>query len=107
MEALGDSEIQKIISLTHKHGKTSSEISHEAGIPLSSVYRKISQLRQANLLTIETFRMTPEGKKEEVLRSTYDKLEVAVTETGLEITVVPNRDLDVSKWIRLFTESTQ
>lgn len=53
LRQLADDRSLRIIQVTKERGRTAEEISKELGIPLSSAYRKIRELKKARLLFVE------------------------------------------------------
>jgi predicted transcriptional regulator len=56
--------------------KTAETISSELGIPLSTTYRKIKELRKAGLLVVEKSAITKNGKLCDLYRSTIKGVRV-------------------------------
>lgn len=69
MKGLADKDSRRILQHTIDNRKTAEEISNELGIPLSSIYRKIKELKDAKLLVVEKSAVTKEGKVCDLYRS--------------------------------------
>ena len=61
IEMLADAESRAIIFSVIKKGKTVAEISSKYGIPLSSVYKKISELEKLTLIKVESLKISDKG----------------------------------------------
>ncbi len=78
IEALADAESRSILFSIVRKGKTASELSKFLNIPLSSVYKKLSDLEYLTLLEIEKYRMTDNGRRFKVYRSRINKAEIII-----------------------------
>jgi DNA-binding transcriptional ArsR family regulator len=72
--AFGDPEAQQIMSLVAQEPKTSSSIAQELGLPPSTVYRKIGQLRECGLLFVDHFLIRPDGKREAFYTCAFNEI---------------------------------
>ncbi len=74
--ALADEFSRRIIASTVDEGRTVQEISVEQAIPLSTCYRRASELAHKGLLMIERIVVTGEGKRYAVYRSSFKALKI-------------------------------
>ena len=78
IEALADAESRTILfSIIHR-GKTASSLSESLKIPLSSVYKKISDLEDLTLIKVEKTILSEKGRRFKVYRSRINKAEISI-----------------------------
>ena len=78
IESLADAESRAIVfSIVHK-GKTAGDLSHALKIPLSSVYKKLSDLEYLTLIEIEKYTPSENGRRFKVYRSRINKAEIII-----------------------------
>ena len=78
IEALADTESRSIIfSIIHR-GKTASDLSVSLKIPLSSVYKKLSDLENLTLVQVEKTILSDKGRHFKVYRSRINKAEISI-----------------------------
>ena len=73
-----------------KEGKTAAELAEEHKIPLSSVYKKISDLENLSLIKIEKWILADNGKKFKLYKSRISKAEVSIRKPEPVISLSPN-----------------
>jgi predicted transcriptional regulator len=78
IEALADAESRTIIFTIINNGKTASELSTKLRIPLSSVYKKLSDLENLTLIEIEKTVLSENGKRFKVFKSRINKAEILI-----------------------------
>tara|TARA_B100001013_G_C24343181_1_gene337272 strand:- start:59 stop:388 length:330 start_codon:yes stop_codon:yes gene_type:complete len=78
IEALADAESRTIIFTIINNGKTASELSTKLKIPLSSVYKKLSDLENLTLIEIEKTVLSENGKRFKVFKSRINKAEILI-----------------------------
>ena len=78
IEALADSESRAILFSIVKKGNTAAELSDKLKIPLSSVYKKLSDLEELTLIEIEKWMLSDKGRKYKVYRSRIKQAEIAI-----------------------------
>ncbi len=77
LNALADEFSRRIVSSTVGEGKTVQEISLEQAVPLSTCYRRTSELARNGLLMVERIVVTGEGKRFAVYRSSFRGVQMA------------------------------
>ena len=78
LEALIDAESRAIIfSIVHR-SKTASNLSTSLKIPLSSVYKKLSELENLTLIEVEKYQISDNGRRFKVYRSRINKAEIMI-----------------------------
>ena len=78
IEALADAESRSIIFSIIRKGKTANELSRTLKIPLSSVYKKLTDLENLTLIEIEKTVLSDKGKRFKVYKSRINKAEITI-----------------------------
>ena len=90
IEALADAQSRVILFSIIKQGKTAMELSDEHRIPLSSVYKKISDLEDIALVKIDKWAISDNGKKFKIYKSRISKADVSIKKPEPTIILTPN-----------------
>ena len=90
LDALADAQSRVILFSVIKQGKTAADLAEEHRIPLSSVYKKISELEELTLLKVEKWVLSDSGKKFKVYRSRISRAEVSIRKPEPVISLTPN-----------------
>ena len=78
IEALADAESRAIIFSIIRRGKTASDLSTSLKIPLSSVYKKLSDLENLTLVRVEKTILSEKGRRFKIYRSRINKAEISI-----------------------------
>ena len=78
IEALADAESRAIIFSIIRKGKTASNLAESLKIPLSSVYKKLSDLEDLTLIEIEKTILSDKGRRFKVYKSRINKAEILI-----------------------------
>ena len=78
IEALADAESRSIIFSITRKGKTASNLAESLKIPLSSVYKKLSDLEDLTLIEIEKTILSDKGRRFKVYKSRINKAEILI-----------------------------
>ena len=78
IEALADAESRAIIFSIIRRGKTASNLSTSLNIPLSSVYKKLSDLENLTLVRVEKTILSEKGRRFKIYRSRINKAEISI-----------------------------
>ena len=78
IEALADAESRSIIFSITRKGMTATELSHTLKIPLSSVYKKLTDLEHLTLIEIEKTVLSEKGKRFKVYKSRINRAEISI-----------------------------
>jgi len=78
IESLADAESRAIIFSIIKKGKTATELSTGLKIPLSSVYKKLTDLENLTLIEIEKTVLSDKGKRFKIYKSRINKAEILI-----------------------------
>ena len=76
--ALADAESRVILFSIIRKGKTASDLSGSLKIPLSSVYKKLSDLENLTLVRVEKTILSEKGRRFKVYRSRINKAEISI-----------------------------
>ena len=90
METLADAEGRAILFSMVKKGKTATDLSYDLKIPLSSVYKKLSELEELTLIQVEKIILTDKGRKFKVYRSRISKADISIKKPEPSLKLVPN-----------------
>ncbi|MDA4119082.1 MAG: hypothetical protein OK436_00665 [Thaumarchaeota archaeon] len=93
VNGLADEYSRKIILSTISAPKSVEDMSRENDIPLSTCYRRVHELLDAQLLVVERIIVTNEGKKYELLRSVYRSVNVSFENGVMKVDAVINEDV--------------
>ncbi len=78
IEALSDTESRSILFSIIRRGKTANELSTSLRIPLSSVYKKLSDLEYLTLIEVEKYLISNKGRRFKIYRSRINKAEIII-----------------------------
>ena len=78
IEALADAESRAIIFSITRKGKTAANLSASLKIPLSSVYKKLTDLENLTLIEIEKTVLSDKGKRFKIYKSRINKAEISI-----------------------------
>ena len=90
LEALADAQSRSILFSIIKEGMTALELSEKYRIPLSSVYKKISDLEELTLVKVDKLVLSESGKKFKVYKSRISRAEISIRKPEPVITLSPN-----------------
>lgn len=93
IEALADAQSRTILFSLIKKGKTAMELSEKYRIPLSSVYKKISDLEDIALIRVEKWVLSESGKKFKVYKSRISKADITIRKPEPVITLTSNDEV--------------
>jgi len=78
IEALADAESRAIIFSIIRKGKTASNLSTSLKIPLSSVYKKLSDLEDLTLIEVEKTILSEKGRRFKIYKSRINRAEISI-----------------------------
>ena len=90
LQALADVQSRAILFSVVRKGKTAAELAEEHKIPLSSVYKKISDLEDLSLIKIERWVLADNGKKFKLYKSRISKADISIRKPEPVISLSPN-----------------
>jgi hypothetical protein len=92
LEALADSQARSILFSIIKEGRTALELSEKYRIPLSSVYKKISDLEDLALVRVDKWILSDNGKKFKAYKSRISQAEISIKKPEPTITLSANQN---------------
>ena len=90
LKALADAQSRAIVFSIIKEGKTAAKLAEQHRIPLSSVYKKISELEELSLIKVEKWILSDDGKKFKLYKSRISKADVSIRKPEPVINLSPN-----------------
>jgi predicted transcriptional regulator len=93
VRALADEYSRKILLSLVDKAKSVEELSHSLGIPISTAYRRVNEMREIGLLTVEKTVITDDGKKSELYRSAFKGINILLEKAEIVIDVELNEDV--------------
>ncbi|QCS43580.1 helix-turn-helix domain-containing protein [Natrinema versiforme] len=94
LAALDDGACRAILEATAEESLTATEVSKECDIPMSTAYRKVEMLTEAELVD-EQVRINTSGKHATEYRKSFDDVLVSVAGEGVEIEMTkPDAETD-------------
>ena len=90
IEALADSESRAILFSIIKKGMTAAELSEKLKIPLSSVYKKLSDLEEITLIEVEKWMISDKGRKFKIYKSRISKADISIRKPDPILNLVSN-----------------
>ena len=90
IETLADSESRAIIFSVTKKGSTATVLSKKLKIPLSSAYKKLSDLEALSLIKVEKWMVTEKGRKYKVYKSRISEADISIKKPDPVLTLVSN-----------------
>ncbi|ELZ25150.1 hypothetical protein C476_01882 [Natrinema limicola JCM 13563] len=84
LAALDDDACRAILEATAETALTATELSEECEIPMSTAYRKVEMLTEADLVA-EQVRINTTGKHATEYRKNFDDVLVSVANGGVEV----------------------
>ncbi len=103
LRALLDDQSRLILKSTMLVPKSVIDITREQGIPVTSAYRKVKELKGFGLLKVERVVITDDGKKYELVRSAIRSARVQFDSGTLDVDVTANVEADEKMVKRFFT----
>ena len=93
VQGLADEYSRKILLSAIPKAKSVEDMSRENDIPLSTAYRRVHELLDAQILVVERIIITPDGKKYELLRSSYRAINVTFEGGEMKVEATINEDV--------------
>ena len=90
IEALADAESRSIIFSITRKGKTATELSSTLKIPLSSVYKKLTDLENLTLIKVEKTILSEKGRRFKVYKSRINKAEIIIKKSEPTLSLTAN-----------------
>jgi DNA-binding transcriptional ArsR family regulator len=100
--SLADSESRKIIVAVIAKPKTAVEIEKETELSQSTLYRKISELKECGLLMVERFTVRLDGRREALYACPFTEVRFIATQGGVELELIETEESLEKRWFELF-----
>ena len=91
IEALADSESRAILFSIIRTGHTAADLSDKLKIPLSSLYKKLSDLEELTLIKVDKWMISDKGRKYKVYKSRISKADISIRKPEATLILVPNK----------------
>lgn len=101
LRALADEYSSRILSSTAWRSLSVMDLVRDEGIPSTSAYRRVNELKEQGLLAVDRIVLTKDGKKFDLYKSTFREVNITFRRGSLEVTAIPNRDI-FEKTLSLF-----
>lgn len=88
--ALADAESRAILFTIIRKSKSAPELAEKLKIPISSVYKKLSELQLLTLIEVERTILSHSGRRLKLYRSRIKKADISIRKPEPIITLVPN-----------------
>ena len=90
IEMLADAESRAILFSIIRKGKTAAELSEKHKIPLSSVYKKISDLEELTLIKVDSWAISDKGRRFKIYKSRIKDAEINIKKPEPVLSLSPN-----------------
>lgn len=87
---LADAEARAIMFSAIKKGRTAADLARILRIPISSVYKKLSDLEDLALVRVERIVLTDSGRRMRVYRSRISEATITIKKPEPMLTLLPN-----------------
>lgn len=101
LKAISDPENVEIMLCIRKEAKSAQAVSAETGIPQSTAYRKLDELKESGLAMIDHIDVSG-GKKVEFVTITFSEVKMDVESGSLRIEIVPSDEAANVRWLGMF-----
>ena len=91
IETLADHESRHLLFSIIRKPKTAAELSKQLSIPLSSVYKKLSDLEELTLIEIAKWMISDKGRRYRSYKSRISKAVINIQNKEPTITLIPNK----------------
>ena len=88
--ALADAESRTILFSIIRKSKSAPELASALRIPLSSVYKKISELQALTLVEVERTIRSERGRRLKMYKSRIKKADISIRKPEPILTLIPN-----------------
>ena len=100
--SLSDPESRKIIMAVMTKPKTAVEIEQELDMPQSTLYRKISELKECGLLMIDRYSVKPDGRREAMYAVPFAEIRFKAFQGQIEVELIQTEESLMKRWFELF-----
>ncbi|MGD0397116.1 MAG: winged helix-turn-helix domain-containing protein [Nitrososphaerales archaeon] len=100
--SLSDQESRRVIKAVTAKPKTAAQIEEELDLPQSTLYRKISELKECGLLMVEEFALRNDGRREPLYACPFVEVRFKAVQGDIELELVQTEQSLVRRWFELF-----
>jgi predicted transcriptional regulator len=93
IRALADEYSRKILLVTIDRARSVEELSETERIPISTAYRRVNEMKDVGILTVEKTIITDDGKKFELYRSSFRSVRLQLNQGEIVLDVELNEDV--------------
>ena len=93
IRALADDYSRKILLSAVEKARSVEDFSHSLTIPISTAYRRVNEMKEVGLLTVEKTIITDDGKKSELYRSAFRGINLQLEKDEIIVDVELNEDV--------------
>ena len=93
VQSLADDYSRRILLSAIPAAKSVEDLSKENDIPLSTCYRRVHELLDAQVLLIDRIIVTNDGKRYELVRSAYRNVQVDLENGVMRVSAAINEDV--------------
>ena len=90
LNAINDDQAMRIIHCAAKSPKSMNEIMQETNIARTTIHRKLRSMVRDDLLVVENFAISRDGKKSRLFRSRVSDIQVRYEGSGMYVIVEEN-----------------
>lgn len=102
IDCLSDRDCRRIMLSVLSKPKPTGAIEREVNLPQSTLYRKISELKESGLLMIERYEVRDDGRREAVYSCSFSEVRLRVEGEEIVIDVTENEKGKERRWFDLF-----
>jgi DNA-binding transcriptional ArsR family regulator len=106
LACLADPEVRSILQAVEGGPKTVASIRDLVDFPQSTLYRKMSVLRECGLLMVDRFMMRPDGKRDPLFVCTFDEIRLESRLDGIRVDLVESKRSIERRWLETFYSKT-
>lgn len=100
--SLSDPDSRRIIRAVMVRPKSAVEIEKELDLPQSTLYRKISDLKECGLLMVEKYAISYDGRKEALYACPFTEVRFKVGREEIELELIETKESLERRWFALF-----
>ena len=103
LSSVADTDSRRIFECLLGEPKTTLAIGEQVRLPQSTLYRKISEMKQCGLLLIDSFEIKRDGKREARYSCAFTEIVFRVKGEETELEVVPTQRSIEKRWAAKFS----
>ena len=100
--SLSDADSRRIVVAASERPRTATEIESSLLIPQSTLYRKITELKDCGLLMVDHYIIKADGRREAVYACPFRALHFMIVDGDIDLDFVQSEEAKERKWYSLF-----